>query len=89
MRSEIKSVTWPNRKEVSATTVVVIIASIFFGFYLFAVDFGVKGMSQWLFRRLVRQEPSPDESLPNNKIWYIIHTYSGFERKVAESLRSV
>ena len=23
-----------------------------------------------------------------SKLWYIIHTYSGFERKVAESLRS-
>jgi len=22
------------------------------------------------------------------KLWYIIHTYSGFERKVAESLKS-
>ena len=25
---------------------------------------------------------------PRNKNWYIIHTYSGFEQKVAESLRS-
>jgi transcription termination/antitermination protein NusG len=30
-------------------------------------------------------EPAPVES---NKQWYIIHTYSGFEQKVAESLRS-
>ena len=28
------------------------------------------------------------EAEPSNKNWYIIHTYSGFEQKVAESLRS-
>lgn len=32
----------------------------------------------------------PEEAVgePSNKNWYIIHTYSGFEQKVAESLRS-
>ena len=30
--------------------------------------------------------PAPEE--PNNKNWYIIHTYSGFENKVQESLRT-
>jgi transcriptional antiterminator NusG len=29
-----------------------------------------------------------DELLETNKKWYIIHTYSGFEQKVAESLRT-
>ncbi|HVW10150.1 MAG TPA: transcription termination/antitermination protein NusG [Bryobacteraceae bacterium] len=33
--------------------------------------------------------PESDAELaPDNKQWYIIHTYSGFERKVAESLRT-
>src|SRR5919202_6017131 len=39
------------------------------------------------FAPAAEQEPEPlpaDES----KQWFIIHTYSGFERKVAESLRS-
>src|SRR5438094_10609522 len=31
---------------------------------------------------------SPEEHSSVSKSWYIIHTYSGFERKVAESLRS-
>jgi transcriptional antiterminator NusG len=31
-------------------------------------------------------EPAPAESA--NRHWYIIHTYSGFEQKVADSLRS-
>jgi preprotein translocase subunit SecE len=37
-RAELKKVTWPSRSEVYSTTVVVIIAVIFFGFYLFFMD---------------------------------------------------
>ena len=33
-------------------------------------------------------EVTPAESEPSNKQWFILHTYSGFEQKVAESLRS-
>lgn len=36
-------------------------------------------------------EPVPDAEAsvePSNKNWFIIHTYSGFENKVAESLRT-
>jgi preprotein translocase subunit SecE len=38
VRAELKKVTWPARTEVYTTTVVVIITTIFFGFYLYAVD---------------------------------------------------
>ncbi len=38
VKAELKKVTWPSRQEVYSTTVVVIIASIFFGFYLFFMD---------------------------------------------------
>jgi len=38
IKAEIKKVTWPSRKEVYSTTIVVIFASIFFGFYLFFMD---------------------------------------------------
>ena len=37
-RAELKKVTWPSRSEVYITTIVVIIATIFFGFYLFFMD---------------------------------------------------
>jgi preprotein translocase subunit SecE len=38
-RSEMKKVSWPNRQEVVGTTVVVIIATFFFGIYLGLVDY--------------------------------------------------
>jgi len=38
VRSELKKVTWPAKQEVYGTTIIVIIAIVFFGFYLFFVD---------------------------------------------------
>jgi len=38
VRAEIKKVTWPSRSEIYSTTIVVIIATIFFGFYLYFMD---------------------------------------------------
>ena len=38
VRSELKKVTWPSRKEVYSTTLVVIATSILFGFYLWGLD---------------------------------------------------
>ena len=37
-RAELKKVTWPSRTEITNTTVVVILATFFFGFYLFFMD---------------------------------------------------
>jgi preprotein translocase subunit SecE len=51
VRNELKRVTWPSRKEVYATTFVVILTSIFFGVYLFALDFGLSNLVQWVFKR--------------------------------------
>ncbi|MGE0448111.1 MAG: preprotein translocase subunit SecE [Vicinamibacterales bacterium] len=51
VRNEIRRVTWPSRKEVYATTIVVILTSVFFGLYLFALDFGINSLVQWIFRR--------------------------------------
>jgi preprotein translocase subunit SecE len=38
VRAELKKVTWPSKNEVVSTTIVVIAATIFFGFYLFFMD---------------------------------------------------
>ncbi|MEQ1868578.1 MAG: preprotein translocase subunit SecE [Vicinamibacterales bacterium] len=50
VRNELKRVTWPSRKEVYATTVVVILTSIFFGLYLFVLDYGIDAIVSWIFR---------------------------------------
>jgi preprotein translocase subunit SecE len=38
VRNELKKVTWPPRKEVYGTTVVVVLTVFFFGFYLYGLD---------------------------------------------------
>ena len=38
VKAEVKKVTWPSRNEVYSTTIVVIMATIFFGFYLYFMD---------------------------------------------------
>jgi preprotein translocase subunit SecE len=51
VRNELKRVTWPSQKEVYATTIVVIITSIFFGLYLFLLDLGIDKIVTWIFNR--------------------------------------
>jgi preprotein translocase subunit SecE len=51
VRNELKRVTWPSRQEVYATTVVVILVSVFFGVYLFSLDYGLNSLFQWIIRR--------------------------------------
>jgi preprotein translocase subunit SecE len=38
VKAEIKKVTWPSKNEVYSTTIVVILATFFFGFYLYFMD---------------------------------------------------
>ena len=51
VRSELKKVTWPSRKEVSSTTLVVIATSIFFGFYLWGLDLVFSRVLSLAFKR--------------------------------------
>jgi preprotein translocase subunit SecE len=51
VRNELKRVTWPSQKEVYATTIVVIVTSIFFGLYLFVLDLGIDKVVTWIFNR--------------------------------------
>jgi preprotein translocase subunit SecE len=43
-------VTWPTRREVYATTLVVILTSIFFGVYLYGVDLLLSRLMGFIFR---------------------------------------
>jgi preprotein translocase subunit SecE len=51
VRNEMKRVTWPSRREVYATTLVVILVSVFFGLYLWLVDLGLSTGIHWLLAR--------------------------------------
>jgi preprotein translocase subunit SecE len=51
VRNEMKRVTWPSQREVYATTVVVILTSVFFGLYLFGVDLLIGRGVEWILRR--------------------------------------
>jgi preprotein translocase subunit SecE len=48
VRSELSRVTWPTRREVWATTLVVILTSTVFGVYLYVVDIGLSELVQLL-----------------------------------------
>ena len=53
-RKELKNVSWPPRRELTGTTLVVIIAVFFFGFFLFVVDVIVQAGMDSVFRYLSR-----------------------------------
>jgi preprotein translocase subunit SecE len=48
VRAEMKRVTWPAKKEVYATTIVVILTSIFFGIYLGVIDFALDRLMRYV-----------------------------------------
>ncbi len=49
VRNELDRVTWPSKKEVYATTFVVILTSVFFGMYLWGVDLLLNVLIGWVF----------------------------------------
>jgi preprotein translocase subunit SecE len=51
VRNETRRVTWPSKREVYATTLVVIITSTFFGLYLWGLDLAFDRMVNWFFRQ--------------------------------------
>jgi preprotein translocase subunit SecE len=83
VRSEVAKVTWPTRRETVITT-----AMVFVMVFLAAI-------------LLLRGRPDPElgcrpasrhgrvrgNRLKMPKRWYIVHAYSNFENKVAESIR--
>jgi preprotein translocase subunit SecE len=50
VRNEMARVTWPSRREVYATTLVVILTSIFFGVYLYGIDLFLDAAIRWIYR---------------------------------------
>ena len=54
-RKELHNVSWPGRREVTGTTLVVIAAVFFFGFFLFIADLIVNNGMNYIFRALSAQ----------------------------------
>jgi preprotein translocase subunit SecE len=50
VRGELKKVTWPTRAEVYATTIVVILTTVFFGFYLFGLDLALSYLAKLILK---------------------------------------
>jgi preprotein translocase subunit SecE len=50
VRNEMRRVTWPTRREVYATTLVVLLTALFFGLYLWGLDLALDRMIRALFR---------------------------------------
>ena len=50
VRNEMSRVTWPSRREVWATTIVVILTSIIFGVYLWGADLVMSATMRVIFQ---------------------------------------
>ena len=49
VKNEMERVTWPTRKEVYATTLVVVLTSVFFGLYLWGIDLVLTRFARFIF----------------------------------------
>jgi len=54
VRNEMRKVTFPGRKEVQATTTVVIITVILFGIFFFIVDNVINSGMNWVLHHRIR-----------------------------------
>ena len=50
VRNEMRRVTWPSKREVYATTFVVLLTAAFFGLYLWGLDLALDRIVRWIFR---------------------------------------
>jgi preprotein translocase subunit SecE len=51
VRNEMRKVTFPTRKEVQATTIVVIITVLLFSLYFWLLDLGIGNLVTWVLNR--------------------------------------
>ena len=81
VRAEVSRVVWPTRRETAVSTLMVFVfaalAAVFFLLVDQALGWGVTALLGIGGRAELAME----------KRWYIVHAYSNFEKKVAESIR--
>ena len=77
VRQELAKVTWPTRKETVATTLSVLAMSALAALFFFVVD--------QVIAYGVQLDPGTGGVMSQPR-WFIIHVYSGFEKKVKESI---
>ena len=53
-RKELNNVSWPTRRELISTTMVVIVSVFFFGFFLWLVDLAVSPAMKYVLGRFER-----------------------------------
>jgi len=49
-KKELYNVSWPGRREVTGTTIVVIVSVFFFGFFLFVVDLVINNGMRYILQ---------------------------------------
>ena len=85
VRAETEKVTWPTRRETAITTamvfVMVAVASVFF----LLADQAIRIFITFVLGYGALKEAAGNFDMA--KRWYIVHAYSNFENKVAESIR--
>ena len=78
--AELKKVRWPNRKELTSYTIVVLITVMVVTIYFWVLDIGISALVEADCLRRVQRW------LDMEKRWYVVHTYSGYENKVKANL---
>jgi len=81
VRVEMKQVTWPSREDVVSTTWVVIATVAFFWSVFWRLW---TNWCRWAWRMYSSDSAHRGDLKSMGMQWYIIHTYSGFEKKVKE-----
>ena len=83
VRSETTKVTWPTRRETTITTIMVFVMVALASIFFFAAD-QIDPLSRYLHAGHPLMSTGTQLM---DKRWYIVHAYSNFEKKVAESIR--
>ena len=86
-KSEYKKIVWPTFKDVVKNTVIVLIMCLLIGILIWGVDFGLSKLLQLILGAQTDEGQKMSET--NEARWYVVHTYSGYENKVASDLATM